>query len=178
MGKKTLRKKKKKKKTKKRLSPQEKQKRRIERKFKTDINTIFNNGGFTQIPTRGHNLNLHGQTIEVDSVFIYDNIIVISEDTMTSRGSDIRDHLNNTVQMYGHIKNFFIEFLAVLERNFDKFNTVMDKKYSIDELRTIFIYCSYNKVDQRYKSRQQKIIFFDYAHLQYFLRLSKTISLF
>ena len=50
-----------------RLSVEEKRKRRDERRFKSDINTIFKNGGFTQIPTRDIHFTFKEIGTEIDN---------------------------------------------------------------------------------------------------------------
>ncbi len=160
---------------KKKLSKEEKERRINEKKFKHNINAIFTNASFIQIPTRNVKLNLKGRDLEVDNVFIFENIIVISEDTTFKSSRDIRDHLNNKSQVFDYIQKYKVEFIDLLSQKFEKMKN-FSNKYLPQDAKIIFIYCSLNKFDKRYKERHPNIIFMDYPHIQYFLRLSKIIS--
>jgi len=162
------------KKKKKKLTKEEKARRRQERKFKTDINTIFTNACFTQIPTREVHFDFENRKIEIDNVYLYENIIVISEDT-TRKTRDIRDHLNNKSQVFDHISNNKEQFIKSLKSNFSKFKENYKDKYVDDDIKLIFVYSSLNRFDEEYKKRHPKIIFMDYNTIQYFRMLSKTI---
>jgi len=81
----------KKKKKRRRLTPEGKIKAKketarksIERRFKISINTIFKNAGFQQIATRNRNFTFKEVTGEIDNLFLFENILVVSEDTCTS----------------------------------------------------------------------------------------------
>ncbi len=159
----------------KRVSKEEKQKHREEKKFRTDINTIFLNAAFTQIPTRNEELVLNGRKFDVDNLFIYENIIVLCEDTTLSDGNKIRDHLRKTAENFDNINNNKEEFIELMSKKFKKFKRAKKKQYNADDLIITYIYCSLHKFDKKYRERYNKMMYLDYKNLQYFLRLSKTI---
>lgn len=160
---------------KRKLSPEEKKRKREETKFKIDINTVFTNSSFTQIPTRNMEFELAGRNGEIDNVFLFENILIICEDTV-SNNDGLKSHLLKTEDFFEHIRNHSIEFIKLLQDKFPRFNERSSPKYSDVDYKLFYLYCSRNRLDQTYKKRHPKIIFLDYPYLQYFLMLSKTIN--
>lgn len=70
--------------------------------FKTKIRNIFMGAGFQYIPTNNHEMLIGNRKEEIDSMFIYENIWILCEDTIRTR--DIRDHIKNKNQAFGEIK--------------------------------------------------------------------------
>lgn len=168
-------KKKRRKKTK--LTKGDRELKRRNQRFKTDINTVFVNAGFLQLATRDDQFNLAGrERLEVDAIFAYENIIVVSEDTTEKSGQGLRDHLNNKAITTSHIKDHQNDFIAFLENKYGKFKRYNNDRFRPNEFKLIFIYCSYNTLEQTYKNRHKEIIYLDYPELQYFHKLSKTIK--
>jgi DGQHR domain-containing protein len=159
------------------LSPEERKRRREERRFKSDINTIFKNAGFVQIPTRDKHFEFKGIETELDNIYVFENIIAISEDTNTSSSDRINDHLRKKAVMYQHFLSFqneFIDFLGVAFPNFRKYRR-SKSKYETIHFKIIFVYCSRNSYEATYKKLYPKLKFLDYPYLRYFLSLSKII---
>lgn len=163
---------------KRKVDPAERKKRRTARKFKSDIRTSFKNGGFEHIPTRDHNINVIGRTGDIDALFVYENIIVVIEDT-TSKQDHIRDHLLTKAEFFRHLYKNLGSLISTLKREFPKFRGFITRnsKYEKEEYKIKFVYCSMNTVEEKYKGRYKDIIYFlDYPYLQYFLNLSRTIQ--
>jgi DGQHR domain-containing protein len=160
----------------KKLSPEEKKKRREETKFKQDIKTVFTNSSFIQIPTRHVHFEFVGRTGELDNVFLFENILILCEDTTLKDNDDLKGHLLKTDDFFEHIRNHSIEFINLLQTKFPEFNEKKSLKYSDVDYKLFFLYCSRNRIDKTYEERHPKIKFLDYPYLQYFLNLSKTIS--
>ncbi len=159
------------------LDPAERKKRRIARKFKSDIRTSFVNGGFEHISTREHNINVVGRTGDIDALFVYENIIVVIEDT-TSKQDHIHDHLIVKAEFFRHLNKNLGSLISTLKREFPKFRGFITRnsKYEEEEYKIKFVYCSMNNVDNKYKRRYSDICYFlDYPFLKYFLNLSRTI---
>jgi len=166
-----------KKKKKSKLSPEEKKKRRLKKKYKVDIKTIFTNCGFTQVTTRGVNINVNGRIGEIDSIFFYENIIIICEDTFEK--ANLSDHLRKKIEFFQFLKNNLDDFHIEIRRKYPKFRSYfgINSKYKFSECKLIFLYCSKADIRNEYKTRYRNDCkFLDYAHLQYFLNLSKTIQ--
>ncbi len=131
---------------KKRLSSKERAVRSRDRRFRTDINTIFTNAGFTQIATRDRQLNIAGRQGEIDSFFVYRNVLVLVEDTTTK---DVKEHLLKSADFFKHIAGNTAETLRVLASKFPKFRAIRSGgEYGDDEYRWVFVYCSLNQLRQ------------------------------
>ena len=165
-----------KRKKKRKLGPEERKKRRIERKFKTDINRIFVNSSFIHLPTRNVVIDIKGRKGEIDAIFMYENILVISEDTTLNREDEIKKHLLKTIDFFKHIKTHKLELIKILNTTFSKFRKERSSKYVDSDFKLVLLYCPLNRIDTKYKERHPDVIFLEYPYLQYFLRLSKTIS--
>lgn len=161
-----------------RLTPDERARRRIARKHKSDIRTTFVNCGFEHIPTRDAHITIAERTGEIDALFVYENILVITEDTTTSRQSDLADHLRSKKDFCEHLKNNIEDMFTAFRGAFARFRGYMQRKaqYQWQDYSVVFLYCSYHTIDQTYKTRYRSTFtFLDYPYLRYFLTLSKTI---
>ena len=117
-----------KRKKKQRLSPEEKAKRRTERRFKVQINTIFKNAGFEQIATRNHSFTFKGRPGEIDNLFLFENLLVVVEDTCAS-SSHLKDHINSKAVFFDHLRSHQDEFIQFLEDEFEGFKEKKSPQY-------------------------------------------------
>lgn len=170
--------KKKKKRARRRLSREELARRRADRKYKSDIRTVFVNAQFEHIPTRDVEIEVGGMRGDLDSVFVHENVLVVVEDTTLNRQSDIGDHLRKKCEFFNCLRHNKREFIATVKRVFPRFRGYLRRHqgYNWNDFKIIFLYCSRNNVDRRYQNRfRQTCRFCNYGALQYFLRLAKTI---
>ncbi len=159
----------------KKLSKEAKATKRRDRKFRTDINTVFTNATFKQVPTRGTQLTIAGRQGDIDSFFVYENILVFVEDTTTK--NNIKEHITKSSSFFSHVANHSDETLQVLLSKFPKFRAIRaNSGFDDAEYRWVFVYCSLHPFDRKYESRYPDLRFLRYASLQYFLSLSKTIG--
>jgi DGQHR domain-containing protein len=155
----------------------ERKRKASERKFKTDINTVFKNAGFTQIPTRDKEFDFKGSPGELDSIFVYENILVLSEDTC-AESRYIPDHLRKKSLYYKLILDNAKEFIQILSSIFPEFNEYSrrNNKFEAIDYKIKFLYCTRNTLEDKHKHPHTHILFFDYPYLRYFLSLAKTIQ--
>lgn len=160
-----------------RVSPEEARRRRTERRFKADIRTIFVNAGFHQVPTRDVNITVNSLAGDLDSVFLFENVVVIVEDT-TSASKNIGDHLRKKAEYFKHLGEHHIETVRVLREHFDRFDQYYQSaRFEAEEYQLRFVYASYNEIDETYQARYAHICkAMSRATLQYFLSLTKTIK--
>lgn len=64
--------------------------------FKRKIVTTFSETGFTYIPTNDQEMVIGLRTVEVDALFVYENIWLICEDTIKT--TNIRDHIRKKMR--------------------------------------------------------------------------------
>ena len=77
--------------SKKKALSQEQLEKRTKRTFKNKIVKTFTDAGFHYVPTNDQELYIGFRKVEVDALFIYDNVWLICEDTVKT--TNIRDHI-------------------------------------------------------------------------------------
>lgn len=93
------------------LTP-EQQQVRMKASLKRKIRSIFTGAGFSYIPTNDHEMNIGLRKVEVDSLFIYENIWLICEDTVKT--TNIKDHIRTKNEAFGEIKHNIQLFISEL----------------------------------------------------------------
>ena len=167
-----------KKKKKIKLSSEGKKQRRLKKAFQKRIITTFKAAGFEYINCENVHKKFGLIFGEVDFVFIFDNIILICEDTIHSI-KNIKNHMKKSKILFDEIlKDFqqskytFIDWLK--EKSKEKFNKF--DKFDNSEYQYFFLYF-YNK-----RMHMEEIQFMDYIKcidtitLKYFEQVSKIIK--
>jgi DGQHR domain-containing protein len=160
----------------KKIKADQRRKALIERKFRIDINTVFKNASFEHIVTRDIHFKFKEIKTEFDNIFIYENIVVVVEDTCSTSSDEIRNHLFKKSVSYKVFQENKDEFILYLASIFPKFKDALDPKYDPSDIKLIFVYCSRNRFEQKHKVHFPEIIFLDYFYLCYFLSLAKNIQ--
>jgi DGQHR domain-containing protein len=157
------------------LTREQKAERRANRKFLSDIQTVFVNAGFTQVPTRGTQLTIEGRQGDIDNLFIYENVLVVVEDTTAKQ--NLKDHITKTASFFAHVADHPCETLRELSSKFHRFRALRaNSGFDDSEFRWLFLYCSLHAFDRRYERRYSQLRCLQYPNLMYFLSLSKTIG--
>ena len=161
---------------KKRQSPTPKQLgKRKELTFSRKIQNTFKNAGFQYLSTNGKNRRFGSKEGELDAVFLYENIILVCEET-TSSSSNIRDHLINKKVLFDEINNNKSDLIKWLKADYpDKFS--MFSPYRDQRYKVFFLYFTKNKfnpTDEDLKLFEPaKIV--ENSSLNYFQKLSSNI---
>ena len=154
--------------------------------FSKQISDIFMYSGFEAIPVRGWHFNLGGRDNELDNLFVYENILVICEDTirfvkekekaLLLNASFNRNHKaekEETAKIIFENKNSFFELL----KNKNPENNSI-KKYSVNRYKIYYLYFEYGV--QRYPEsdlvRYPHLRLIDKPTLNYFTLMSKSIK--
>jgi len=148
------------------------------RRHKAAIRTTFTNCGFEHIATRNVPIQVNQREGELDGLFAIENIIVVVEDTTLSEQTKIRAHFQQKREYFVHLSNNKQELLRELKSKFPKFRGYLQRysKYSPPEYRIAMVYSPLHDIDSKYMTRQNGICScLNYASLQYFLSLSRTI---
>ena len=124
-------------KIKKALSPEKKTLSKGKAAFKRKIYNTFTGAGFTYIPTNDKEMYIGFRKIEIDSFFLYKNIWLICEDTITTTG--IRDHIRTKNEAVGEIKNNLSQFVKTLVDLFPDKATLF-AEYSTDRIKIFGLY--------------------------------------
>ena len=136
----------------KKMSAEEREKWKVEqaikrkkRKFKNKIRGVFTTAGFTYFNTENKDVKIGLRVVELDSVFIYENIIVVCEDTGTA-SSRIKDHARNKNEAFGEIKNNVNQFLEWLKESFEEKRELLER-YESYQYNLKFLYFSQEELE-------------------------------
>lgn len=136
---------------KKRVPTAEQLEKRAKRTFKNKIVKTFTEAGFQYIPTNDQEMYIGLRKVEVDALFIYENIWLICEDTVKT--TNIRDHIRTKNEAFGQIKSNLNIFVDELVKMFpDKGNLL--RQYDSKRIKPFALYISKDEVvlsDDDYK---------------------------
>lgn len=105
--------------------------------FKRKIRNIFTGAGFSYVPINDHEMNIGLRKVEIDSLFIYENIWLICEDTVQT--TNIRDHIRTKNEAFGEIKNNLSSFISKLCDVFPEHQNLF-KCYEIKRIKLFGLY--------------------------------------
>lgn len=116
---------------------QKKQKSSLKRK----IRSIFEGAGFEYIPTNDKEMHIGRRDIEIDSLYIYENIWLVCEDTVKT--SDMSDHIRTKNEAVREIKGNLQDFIAKLSAMFPEKNDFFHR-YTESRIRVFGLYIPLN----------------------------------
>jgi len=170
--------KKKKKKTTKKNVPitEEQQLKRVQSKLKRKIRNIFSGAGFEYIPTNNHNMKIGLREIEVDSLYIYENIWLICEDTVKTR--DIREHIRTKNEAFNQIKNNLPQYIRELVNLFPDKEGIITK-YDVEQIKVFGLYIPNDEISLSEADDDlfENLIFVQPKTLNYFQWMVQCIKL-
>lgn len=125
--------------------------KRAKRVFKNKIVKTFSGAGFMYIPTNDQEMYIGLRKVEVDALFIYENIWLICEDTVKT--TNIRDHVRTKNEAFGQIKSNLPSFIDELVKLFPEKESIF-RKYDSKRIKPFALYISKEDValsDDDYK---------------------------
>lgn len=164
--------------TKKKLTAEQKATQLKKRKvlaFRKKIRSSFTDAGFTYFSTLDKHFPIGTRTVELDYLFLYENIIVICEDN-TKQKKDI-DHIRNKNESFAEIRNNKTAFLNWLSNTFPE-KATMVKQYRPERYFLYYIYISQTELEitEDEKNRYSNLLFWDPETLSYFNRMAQCIQ--
>ena len=164
--------------TKKKLTAEQKAAQLKKRKvlaFRKKIRSSFTDAGFTYFSTLDKHFPIGTRTVELDYLFLYENIIVICEDN-TKQKKDI-DHIRNKNESFAEIRNNKTAFLNWLSNTFRE-KATMVKQYRPERYFLYYIYISQTELEitEDEKNRYSNLLFWDPETLSYFNRMAQCIQ--
>lgn len=171
--KKTVRKKKSFKKKTKKLSAAEIKQRREQRLFKVKISTVFKNAGFKHVATRDKEFIFKDRMGEIDAIYIYENILILSEDTCATADT-LNNHFRKKSDFYDFLIENEIEFIEFLIDLFPDLDELIGQ-YDPNDFNVNYLYCTRHHMDHEKFEDHDHIQFMSYTSLRYFEALTKTI---
>ncbi|MBS6627790.1 MAG: DGQHR domain-containing protein [Clostridiales bacterium] len=109
--------------------------------FKRKIRNIFTGAGFTYIPTNDKEMYIGHRKIEVDALFIFENIWLVCEDTVQT--TNIKDHIRTKNEAVGEILEYLPDFIDKLVEFFPSSSDLL-KKYNSDRIKLFGLYIPLN----------------------------------
>lgn len=170
-------KKKKSKKKKKVLTEEQKKeqlRKRREAAFRKKIRSTFSNMGFVSISTANKHFKIGHRVVELDYLFIYENVWIIGEDTC-GKGK-AKDHIRKKSEAFKEIQENMTDFVIWLQSEFPERKELVEK-YRIDRIRLYYIYISQAQLDitDDEKALYSNLIFWETDTLAYFNRMSQCV---
>jgi len=150
---------------------------RVASNFKRKITTTFKNAGFEYLNTEGIHRRFGLKIGELDYVFLYENIIIICEDTTTSSEEGIKKHLKNkkilTEQIVANKSNTITWLKETYPEKFESFGD-----YSDDSYRLFHLYFPMNKANLTKEDKElyDPIIIIEYPQLNYLSVTAQAIK--
>jgi DGQHR domain-containing protein len=163
--------------SKKKLSPEEKIKKREDAAFRRKIISVFKNIKFEYLNTEGIHRRFGLKKGELDYVFLYENIILVCEDTTTTGKEKIKEHLKNKKILTDEIRKDKSQLISWLKEsysdNFSKFDDYSDARYQIFHL-----YFTKNRLDlsDDDKKLYGPLIVVEHSSLNYFHKIAQNIK--
>lgn len=109
--------------------------------FKRKIRNVFTGAGFSYIPTNDHEMYIGHRKVEVDSLFIFENIWLVCEDTVQT--TNIKGHIRTKNEAVGEIRDNFSDFVEKLAELFPEHSALL-KKYNTDRIKMFGLYIPLN----------------------------------
>lgn len=161
--------------SKKKALSQEQLEKRTKRTFKNKIVKTFTDAGFHYVPTNDQELYIGFRKVEVDALFIYENVWLICEDTVKT--TNIRDHIRTKNEAFGQIKSNLACFVEEVSKLFPDRKELF-QKYDSDRLKAYALYLSKEDIaltDDDYKLFSE-LIFVQPRTLNYFQWITQCIK--
>jgi len=145
--------------------------------FKRKIVNVFTSSGFEYVPVNNNHMHIGRRTVEIDAMFMYENIWLICEDTITNPSGDhFKEHVRTKNEAFGEIKANKEEFVQSLAKLFPERRTKFEK-YEVDNIKIFGLYIPLEKADisDDDKALYENLIFIQPKTLNYFAWISQCI---
>jgi DGQHR domain-containing protein len=149
-------------------------KKRKEAAFRKKIRTTLTDAGFSYFSTANKEFRIGYRVVELDYLFIYENIILICEDTCGKKKD--KDHIRKKSEAFNEIKNNVASLLTWLEQTFPE-KRMMIRKYRPERYMIYYIYIPQVELDltDDEKKLYENLTFWEPETLSYFNRMSQCI---
>ena len=148
--------------------------------FKRKIKNIFCGMGFEHVPTNDHHIFMGHRDIEIDSLFIYENIWLVCEDTVkdtAKKMTHVREHIRTKNEAFGIIQSNKQEYLDKLLELFPEKKELL-QKYDLSRVKIFGLYISKYELFLSGDDYElfNNLIFIQPKILEYFAWISKCIK--
>lgn len=144
--------------------------------FKRKIKTTFINMGFIYLDSENKHTKIGNRDVEIDSIFLYENILLICEDTCAETKDT--DHIRTKMEAFSQIEKYLSDFIDWLCRIFPDQKKLLSN-YQPERYQVRYLYFPLNNINltEDEKQRYNIIVFIQPQILNYFNKIAKTIKL-
>jgi DGQHR domain-containing protein len=161
------------------MAPRKKSRKKVltsqqkeQRKLKNDIRSALKPMGFEYLRTEGKHKSFGGRKGEIDSIYLYENIILVCEDTTDS---DLPNHVKGKHIFFDEIKNNKSEFIDWIKKDYaEKVGTFSN--YGTARYKVFFMYFSTKTVDEDTRDYYSDINFISTNDLNYFKKTAQCLK--
>ena len=153
------------------LSAEQKAENRRKAKIHSLIKAIFKSMGFEYFNTDGKDLVVGKTSSEIDNIFVYKNIILVCEETI----SHAKEHLRKKNEFYQDILQNKQQLIDFLKNKFPE--RAGNFIYSAKQCYIFYIYCSETKIEEDTQEEYSSIKYLDLKSLEYFKVVTSSIKL-
>lgn len=147
-----------------------------DRTFKSQVRSIFRKSGFTRAPdVSDKEFTFEGTTSDFDDAFVYENLIVLCEYTL-SKATYTGQHFKNKVHLYKKIYDEPKQFLELYRGRFPKFDESISTNYHKDQLKLQIAYFSEHELKSTHSGLEPRVATAWWGVIQYFRGLTKTVE--
>ena len=161
------------------MAPRKKSKRKVltplqktKRKLKNDIRSTLKAMEFEYLRTEGKHIEFGGKKGEIDSIYVYENILLVCEDTVDQ---NIKDHIKNKHIFFEQIDKNRTDFLEWVKTDYSekisKFVNYHSSRYKI-----FFVYFHTQPIDIDTKNFFEHINFVYEYDLNYFKKIASSLK--
>lgn len=142
--------------------------------FRRKIRNTFGDCGFTYFATANKEFKIGNRVVELDYLFMYENIILICEDTCASKKD--KNHIRKKCEASKEIKKNVPTLLEWLKKKFPEKTDMIDK-YRKERILLYYIYISQAQLELTIDERNMysDIVFWEPETLAYFSKMSQCI---
>lgn len=164
------------KKGKQKLTDEQKKQKRKAAEFSRKIKNVFTGAGFDYLDTVGKHKKIGLRTVEVDSIFFYENIFLICEDTTTT--TDKKEHIRKKHEAFNQIDKNFDQFISKLCEIFPDFQDKL-KRYKEARILRFGLYFSLKELALSADeiALYPNLNFIEPKTLDYFCKMTQCIKL-
>ena len=154
------------------LSPDDRKQRHEQRVLHNKIVSTFKALGFVYLRTEHNQFNLGGRNMELDAMFCYENVLILSEDTITQK----HDHLRTKDDTMQRIRGNLGEFLRIIDGMVEGFKD-LHGQYETSRVKVFYIHICGTKdsFSQSEKEEFPNILLWGNMELEYFKWLGECI---
>lgn len=165
------------KKAKAKKSPEELKREKIQRDHVRLVRTLLKGAGFSQTQNiSDKEFTYQGTTSDFDDVFVWKNVIVLIEYTITP-SEKLSEHLKKKKVLYDKIVADPGAFVTFLRAKFPTFNSALDPLYQPHHFRVVVVYSPRYPISSKLKAEVPDIKYLEYNVIKYFQVVTGTVRL-